>query len=128
MKKIVNLLKNFASEYKVILLTLGVIVLSSGLLFQYCETQRLKSDLDAKAQQFEKDKKTLNSGYSQIIEEIKRIDKEYADKLDKVKMQFAVDQEELEENIKKDMKELSKDFVKMGELLKMLGFEDVTQR
>jgi len=127
-KKIVNLLKNFASEYKVILLTLGVIVLSSGLLFQYCETQRLKSDLDAKAQQFEKDKKTLNSGYSQIIEEIKRIDKEYADKLDKVKMQFAVDQEELEENIKKDMKELSKDFVKMGELLKMLGFEDVTQR
>lgn len=124
----VNLLKSFLSEYKVVFLTLAVIVLSSGLLFQYCETQRLKTDVENKVQQFEKDKKILNEGYTQVILDIKRIEKEYTDKIEKVKLQFAVDYEALEDSMKKNMSDLSKDFVKMGELLKMLGFDDVTTR
>lgn len=119
-------LVSFASEYKVVLLTLLVIVLSSGLLFQYFETQRLKSEVAAKVEQFEKDKKIINDGYTQIIQDIKRIEKEYSDKIEKVKLQFEVDSEALEESIKKSMNDLSKDFVKMSELLKMLGFSDVT--
>jgi hypothetical protein len=127
-EKVVNLLKSFLSEYKVVFLTLAVIVLSSGLLFQYCETQRLKTDVENKVQQFEKDKKILNEGYTQVILDIKRIEKEYTDKIEKVKLQFAVDYEALEDSMKKNMSDLSKDFVKMGELLKMLGFDDVTTR
>jgi hypothetical protein len=127
-EKVANLLKSFLSEYKVVFLTLAVIVLSSGLLFQYCETQRLKTDVENKVQQFEKDKKILNEGYTQVILDIKRIEKEYTDKIEKVKLQFAVDYEALEDSMKKNMSDLSKDFVKMGELLKMLGFDDVTTR
>ena len=120
-----RLLKNFASEYKVVLLGLLVIVLSSGLMFQYCETRRVQDELKLTKAQFEKNKKVLHDGYSQIINEIKRIESDYSSKIEKVKLQLDIDKEELEENIKKDIQDLSKDFVRMSELLKMMGFEEV---
>lgn len=125
MQNVSQLLKNFASEYKVVLLGLLVIVLSSGLLFQYCETRRIQKELTSVKQGFEKDKKVMHDGYTQIINEIKRIELEYTSKIEKVKLQFAVDSEALEEAIKKNIKSLSKDFVRMSEILKMMGFDEV---
>lgn len=125
LKSVNLLLKNFANEYKVVLLGLLVVVLSSGLLFQYCETQRLESELNLVTQQFNEEKKTIHAGYDKIISEIKRIELDYSKRIDKVKEQLVIDQALLEESIKKNVSELSKDFVKMSELLKMMGFEPI---
>lgn len=125
--KVVGLLKSIFSEYKVVILTIFVVLLSSGFLFQMCETRRLTNELEKKTAQFEKDKKTLADGYNQIINDIKKIEKDYQDKLEKIKNEFEIERAVLEESIKKDIETLSKDMVKMSDILKLLGFEDVTK-
>lgn len=124
--KVAGLLKNIFSEYKVVILTIFVILLSSGFLFQMCETKRVNNELEKRTAQFEKDKKVLTEGYNQIISDIKKIEKEYQEKLDKIRKDFEFERAVLEENIKKDIETLSKDMVKMSDILKLLGFEDVT--
>jgi hypothetical protein len=76
--------------------------------------------------QFENDKKVLKNGYEQIIIDIKKIEKEYQEKIEKIRKDFEFERVVLEESIKKDIENLSKDMVKMSDILKLLGFDDVT--